>query len=41
VLDSHQNKTYFNGQAASFYGHNAPLVNTSRKPGEWQTYDIV
>jgi hypothetical protein len=41
VLDSYQNKTYFNGQAASFYGHNAPLVNTSRKPGEWQTYDIV
>ncbi|NBP24176.1 MAG: DUF1080 domain-containing protein [Proteobacteria bacterium] len=41
VLDSYQNKTYFNGQAASFYGHNAPLVNASRKPGEWQTYDIV
>ncbi|MBI3417520.1 MAG: DUF1080 domain-containing protein [Verrucomicrobia bacterium] len=41
VLDSYNNKTYFNGQAASFYGHNAPLVNASRKPGEWQTYDIV
>lgn len=41
VLDSYQNKTYFNGQAASFYGHNAPLVNACRKPGEWQTYDIV
>ena len=41
VLDSYQNKTYFNGQAASFYGHNAPLVNASRKPGEWQAYDIV
>jgi hypothetical protein len=41
VLDSYQNKTYFNGQAASFYGHNAPMVNASRKPGEWQTYDIV
>lgn len=41
VLDSYQNKTYFNGQAASFYGHNAPLVNASRKPGEWQSYDIV
>lgn len=41
VLDSHQNPTYPNGQAASFYGHAAPLVNASRKPGEWQTYDIV
>ena len=41
VLDSYQNKTYFNGQAASFYVHNAPLVNACRKPGEWQTYDIV
>ncbi|MBL9172613.1 MAG: DUF1080 domain-containing protein [Verrucomicrobiales bacterium] len=41
VLDSYQNKTYFNGQAGSFYGHNAPLVNASRKPGEWQTYDII
>ena len=41
VLDSYQNKTYFNGQAGAFYGHNAPLVNASRKPGEWQTYDIV
>jgi hypothetical protein len=41
VLDSWENKTYFNGQAGAFYGHNAPLVNASRKPGEWQTYDIV
>jgi Domain of Unknown Function (DUF1080) len=41
VLDSWRNPTYFNGQAAAFYGHNAPLVNASRKPGEWQAYDIV
>jgi hypothetical protein len=41
VLDSYQNKTYFNGQAASFYGNFAPLVNASRKPGEWQAYDII
>jgi len=41
VLDSYQNKTYFNGQAGAFYLHNAPLVNACRKPGEWQTYDIV
>jgi hypothetical protein len=41
VLDSYQNKTYANGQAGSFYGNFAPLVNASRKPGEWQTYDII
>jgi hypothetical protein len=41
VLDSYNNKTYFNGQAGAFYGHNAPLVNASRKPSEWQTYDII
>jgi hypothetical protein len=41
VLDSYQNPTYFNGQAGSFYGHAAPLVNASRKPGEWQSYDII
>lgn len=41
VLDSFNNKTYPNGQAGSFYGNFAPLVNASRKPGEWQTYDII
>lgn len=41
VLDSYHNPTYFNGQASAFYGHNAPLVNASKKPGEWQSYDIV
>jgi len=41
VLDSYQNKTYYNGQAGAFYGNAAPLVNACRKPGEWQTYDIV
>ncbi|HEV8541043.1 MAG TPA: DUF1080 domain-containing protein, partial [Verrucomicrobiae bacterium] len=41
VLDSYNNKTYFNGQAGAFYGNFAPLVNASRKPGEWQRYDIV
>jgi len=34
VLDSYENKTYFNGQASAFYGHSAPLVNACRKPGE-------
>ena len=41
VLDSYNNKTYPDGQAGAFYGHAAPLVNVSRKPGAWQTYDII
>jgi hypothetical protein len=41
VLDSHNNPTYADGQAGSIYGQFPPLVNVSRKPGEWQTYDIV
>jgi hypothetical protein len=41
VLDSYNNPTYANGQAAAIYGVYPPLVNASRKPGEWQTYDIV
>ena len=41
VLDSYNNKTYVNGQAASIYKQSAPLVNPNRKPGEWQSYDIV
>ena len=40
VLDSYNNKTYVNGQAASLYKQSAPLVNANRKPGEWQTYDV-
>ncbi len=41
VLDSYDNVTYADGQAASVYGQKKPLVNVSRGPGEWQTYDIV
>jgi Domain of Unknown Function (DUF1080) len=41
VLDSYNNTTYVNGQAASIYKQGPPLVNPNRKPGEWQTYDIV
>jgi hypothetical protein len=41
VLDSYQSKTYADGMAASLYGQFPPLVNATRKPGEWQTYDIV
>ncbi len=41
VLDSWNNKTYPSGQAGAFYGNNPPLVNASRGPGQWQSYDIV
>ena len=41
VLDSYQNTTYPNGQAGSIYKQHIPLVNASRKPGEWQVYDVV
>jgi hypothetical protein len=41
VLDSYNNKTYVNGQAGSIYKQAIPLANPSRKPGEWQTYDVV
>lgn len=41
VLDSYNNKTYFDGQAGSLYKQRPPLVNVCRKPGEWQTYDII
>ena len=41
VLDSVDNKTYFDGQCASLYKQTPPMVNVCRKPGEWQTYDIL
>jgi hypothetical protein len=41
ILDSFNNDTYPDGQAAGLYGKLPPLVNASRKPGEWQSYDIV
>ncbi|MDX2031979.1 MAG: DUF1080 domain-containing protein [Blastocatellia bacterium] len=41
VLDSFNNKTYFHGQAGSVYKQHPPLVNATRAPGEWQTYDII
>jgi hypothetical protein len=41
VLDSYQNDTYPDGQAGAIYGQYPPLVNASRPPGEWQSYDIV
>lgn len=41
VLDSYQNPTYADGQAAAIYGQHPPRVNASRPPGEWQVYDVL
>jgi hypothetical protein len=41
ILDSYHNPTYFDGQAAALYKQHPPLVNVCRKPGQWQTYDII
>lgn len=41
VLDNYNNKTYSNGQVGSMYKQAIPLANPSRKPGEWQTYDVI
>jgi hypothetical protein len=41
ILDSYQNRTYSNGQAASIYKQHIPLVNAARPPAEWQSYDII
>ena len=41
VLDSFDNLTYPDGQAGALYGQWPPLVNAVRRPGEWQSYDIV
>ena len=41
VLDSYNNETYADGQASAIYGQSPPLVNASKPPGEWQSYDII
>ncbi len=41
VLDTYENKTYADGMASAVYGQYPPLVNASRPPGQWQSYDIV
>ena len=41
ILDSYDNKTYFDGQAGAIYKQHPPMVNVCRKPGEWQSYDII
>ncbi|MBY0434170.1 MAG: DUF1080 domain-containing protein [Cyclobacteriaceae bacterium] len=41
VLDSYESVTYSNGQAGSIYKQSVPLVNATRRPGEWQSYDVI
>lgn len=41
ILDNYNNKTYVNGQAASIYKQTPPLANPNKKPGDWQTYDVI
>jgi hypothetical protein len=41
VLDSYNNRTYADGQCSALYGRKDPLVNSSRGPGQWQSYDII
>ena len=41
ILDSYENETYYDGQAAAVYKQHPPLVNASRPTGQWQTYDII
>jgi hypothetical protein len=41
VLDGYNNPTYVNGMVGSIYKQSIPLVNASRKPGEWQSYDVA
>ncbi|HUY87956.1 MAG TPA: DUF1080 domain-containing protein [Pirellulales bacterium] len=41
ILDSYGNETYYDGQAGAIYKQWPPLVNACRKPGEWQTYEIL
>ncbi len=40
ILDSYENQTYYDGQCGALYKQRPPLVNASRKPGQWQTFDI-
>ena len=41
VLDNYKNTTYVNGQVGSMYKQAVPLANASKKPGEWQTYEVI
>jgi hypothetical protein len=41
ILDSYDNTTYYEGQAGAIYKQSPPMVNAMRKPGEWNSYDVI
>jgi hypothetical protein len=41
IIESHQSRIYADGIAGAIYGQTPPLVNAARKPGQWQTFDVV
>lgn len=41
VLDSFDNKTYFDGQAGAIYKQTPPAVNAMNPPGTWNAYDVI
>ena len=41
IFDSFNEPLYPDGQCAAVYAQTPPLVNVTRPPGEWQTFDIV
>lgn len=41
IMDSYKNDTYVNGQNGALYKQYIPLVNACKKPGDWQTFDII
>lgn len=41
VLDTYDNLTYPDGQCGAMYAQYPPLVNACKKPGEWQSYDMI
>ncbi len=41
ILDNYENKTYYDGQCGGIYKQRAPLVNVCKKPGEWQSFDVI
>lgn len=41
IFDSYSTHIYPDGQAAAIYGQTPAMVNATRKPGHWQSFDIV
>jgi hypothetical protein len=41
VLDCFENTSYADGMTGAVYGQSPPLFNACKKPGQWQSYDIV